>query len=78
MLLNSSVEGETTNIFQELLNQAHCELYSDCSKFSSLNFLVTMMHVKILNGWSNKSFDVMLEIIRQVFPMCAINVSSSF
>ena len=39
MSFNSDVEEETTNIFQELLNQARRELYSDCSKFSSLNFL---------------------------------------
>ena len=53
MLFNSDVEDKTINIFQELLNQAHRELYPGCSKFSSLNFLVTLMHVKILNGWSN-------------------------
>ena len=33
-----------------------------------------MMHVKVLNGWSNKSFDIMLEIIKCVFPMCVSNV----
>ena len=37
-----------------------------------------MMHVKVLNDWSNKSFDMMLEIIRYAFPMCDTNVSSSF
>ena len=40
MSFNSGVEEETTNIFQELLNQARCELYPGCSEFSSLNFLV--------------------------------------
>ncbi|KAA0043014.1 GDSL esterase/lipase [Cucumis melo var. makuwa] len=35
---NSGVKEETTNIFQEILNQARSELYPDCSKFSSLNF----------------------------------------
>ncbi|TYK07924.1 uncharacterized protein E5676_scaffold265G00360 [Cucumis melo var. makuwa] len=46
MLFNNGVEEETANIFQKLLNQAHRELYPDCSKFSSLNFLVMLMHVK--------------------------------
>ena len=45
---NSGVEEETTNIFQELLNQARHELYPNYSKFSSLNFLVMLMHVKVL------------------------------
>ncbi|KAA0032852.1 uncharacterized protein E5676_scaffold799G00140 [Cucumis melo var. makuwa] len=46
MSFNSGVEEERTNIFQELLIQAHHELYPSCLKFSSFNFLVTLMHVK--------------------------------
>ena len=52
------IDEETTNIFQDLLNEAHNELYPGYSKFSSSNFLVKLMHVKILNSWSNKSFDM--------------------
>ncbi|TYK02493.1 CACTA en-spm transposon protein [Cucumis melo var. makuwa] len=26
-------------------------------------------HVKVLNGWSNKSFNMLLELLRVVFPM---------
>ena len=55
-------KDRTNNVFKELLNQASCDLYLGCSKFSSLNFLAKMMHVKILNGWTNKSFDMMLEL----------------
>ena len=60
MSFNSGVEEETTNIFQHFLNQACGELYPSYLKSSSLNFLVTLMHVKVLNGWSNKSFDMLL------------------
>ena len=74
-----NVEEDITNVvFKELLNQASRELYLGCSEFSSLNFLVTMVHVKVPNGWSNKSFDMMLELIKRVFPMYAINIPSSF
>ena len=41
---------DTTNIFQALLNEARHELHLSCSEFSSLNFLVNLMHVKVLNG----------------------------
>ena len=71
-------EDITNNVFNELLNQASCQLYPRCSEFSSLNFLVKMMHVKVFNGWSNKSFDMMLELIKRVFPMCGTNIPSSF
>uniref|UniRef100_A0A9I9EDR2 Uncharacterized protein n=1 Tax=Cucumis melo TaxID=3656 RepID=A0A9I9EDR2_CUCME len=35
------INEDTTNIFQNLLNEARNELYPDCSEFSSLNFLVS-------------------------------------
>lgn len=28
------------------------------------------MHVKCINGWSNKSFDTLLEVLKDAFPMC--------
>ena len=68
MSFNSSVEEETTNIFQKLLNQARHELYPGCSEFSSLNFLVTFIHIEVINGCSNKSFDMLLQLLN-VFPM---------
>ncbi|KAA0051834.1 uncharacterized protein E5676_scaffold609G00610 [Cucumis melo var. makuwa] len=71
-------EDRTNNIFQDLLNEARNELYPDCSKFSSLNFLVKLMHVKVLNGWSNKSFDMLLELLKVAFPMCTSTIPSSF
>ena len=36
--IGEDIEQETTNIFKELLNEAHSELYPGCSKFSSLEF----------------------------------------
>ncbi|KAA0066392.1 uncharacterized protein E5676_scaffold602G00520 [Cucumis melo var. makuwa] len=78
MSFNSGVEEEMTNIFQELLNQACCELYPDYSKFSSLNFLVTLMHIKVLNGWNNKSFDILLQLLKRAFAMCSTTIPSSF
>ena len=45
---------------------------------SSLKFLVKTMHIKVLKDWSNKSFDMMLDLKKSVFPMCGTNVPSSF
>ncbi|KAA0053772.1 uncharacterized protein E6C27_scaffold135G001570 [Cucumis melo var. makuwa] len=39
---------------------------------------VGLMHVKVLNGWSNKSFDMLLELLRAAFPMCNSTIPSSF
>ena len=66
------LEEYRTNLV--FLRQASRELYPDCSKFSSLNFLVTIMHVKVLNGMSNKCFDMILQIIKCAFSMCDTNI----
>ncbi|KAL4016879.1 hypothetical protein IC575_024541 [Cucumis melo] len=71
-------EDRTNNIFQDLLNETCNELYPNRSEFLSSNFLVKLMHVKVLNGWSNKSFDMLLELLRASFPMCSTTIPSSF
>ena len=35
------------------------------------------MHIKVLNGWSNKSFDMLLELLKNAFPIGA-SIPSSF
>ena len=77
MSFNIGVEQKTTNIFNELLNEARNEIYLGCSEFSFLNFLVKFMHIKVLNSWSNKSFDMLLELLKAAFLMVT-TIPSSF
>ncbi|KAA0036187.1 uncharacterized protein E6C27_scaffold69G00560 [Cucumis melo var. makuwa] len=44
------------------------ELYPGCLKFTSFNFLVKLMHINVLNHWSDKSFDMLLELLNEAFP----------
>ena len=44
------------------------ELYPGCRQFSSLNFLAKLMHLKVLNKWTNKSFDMLLKLLKEAFP----------
>ncbi|KAA0053316.1 late secretory pathway protein AVL9-like [Cucumis melo var. makuwa] len=60
-------EMDTSNVFKELMNEARNPFYPECTKFSSLNFLVKLMHIKVLNNWSNKSFDMLLELLKDAF-----------
>ena len=59
-----------------LFGDAHQALYPGCTKFSALTFLVKLMHIKVLNGWSNKSFDMFLELLLDDFPK-SINIPES-
>lgn len=33
------------------------KLYPECEKFLTLEFIVKLLHVKVYNRWSNKSFE---------------------
>lgn len=54
--------------FYRLLDDASQELIPGCKKFSKLNFLVRLLHTKFLGGWSDKSFDMLLALLREALP----------
>lgn len=60
-------ESDASKFFQ-LFDQLKQELYPGCEKLSSFLFLVKLMHIKSLNGWSNKSFDMLLQLLKEAFP----------
>ncbi|XP_012840363.1 PREDICTED: uncharacterized protein LOC105960705 [Erythranthe guttata] len=66
---NESEESEDIPMtFLELLRKAEQELYPGCSKFSTLSFIVHLLHIKVYNKWSNKSFDMMLTLLKKALP----------
>jgi hypothetical protein len=36
---------------------------------SKLQFIIKLLHVKFLGGWSNSSFDELLVLLKEAFPM---------
>ncbi|XP_042946082.1 uncharacterized protein LOC122279468 [Carya illinoinensis] len=64
----TSVEPESTKSFDQLLVDAHRPLYEGCTKYSKLSFLVKLLHIKTLGGWSVKSFDMLLQLLKSAFP----------
>ena len=56
--------------FYSFLKDAEKELYSGCTKFTKLAFVIRLIHIKCLNGWSNKSFTMLLELLKEVLPEC--------
>ena len=60
--------GRNEKNIDNLFGEAHKALYPGCTKFSTLTFLVKFMLIKVLNRWSNKSFDMLLELLVDAFP----------
>ncbi|KAL6509602.1 hypothetical protein OROGR_022912 [Orobanche gracilis] len=54
--------------FYRLLKDAEQELYPGCKNFSKLSFLVRMLQIKALGNWSDKSFSMMLDLLKESFP----------
>ncbi|KAK3230398.1 hypothetical protein Dsin_002279 [Dipteronia sinensis] len=53
--------------FEAIFGAARQELYQGCTKSSTLTFIVKLMHIKVLNQWSNKSLDMLLQLLKEVF-----------
>ncbi|KAH7866153.1 hypothetical protein Vadar_016347 [Vaccinium darrowii] len=63
-----NAETENVRKFEKLMKDAHRELYPGC-KFTLLSFVIKLLHVKVLNKWSNKSFDALLELLKELLPI---------
>ncbi|KAL5543065.1 hypothetical protein UlMin_010775 [Ulmus minor] len=54
--------------YDKMFNELESKLYPGCNDFSTLTFVVKLMHIKVLNKWSDKSFTMLLSLIKQVLP----------
>ena len=45
---------------------AQRKLYPGCKKFSKLSFCIKLLHIKTLCNWSDNSFDLIIDLIKQV------------
>jgi len=60
--------NEDASKFYRLLHDAEKELYPGCRKYSKLSFIMKLFHLKSLGSWSNKSFTLLLELLKDAFP----------
>ena len=63
-----STPNENAKKFFNLLREAEHELYLECKKFTKLSFIIRLFYMKCLNGWSNKSFTMLLELLKETLP----------
>ncbi|PKA45796.1 hypothetical protein AXF42_Ash018347 [Apostasia shenzhenica] len=74
----SSVPSESTSTYNTLLQECEQPLYPGCEKFSKISFLVQLYHIKCLNGWTTKSFSMLLQLLKDAFPNESSLPSSSY
>jgi hypothetical protein len=44
------------------------ELFPNYKKYTKLRFLIRLLHIKLLGGWIDKSFDLILDLFNDVLP----------
>jgi hypothetical protein len=66
--LNDSQETNNRGSkFGNLFKEAEQKVYPNC-KYNKLSCVVHLYHLKCLNGWSNKSFTMLLEFLKDLLP----------
>lgn len=66
---NSDLEPcEELVAIQKLVAENSKELYPNCKKYTQLRFLIRLLHTKLLGGWSDKSFNLLLDLLNDALP----------
>ena len=62
------ISAQLSNVqYDEFFTTLNFELYLGVSSFLLLNVLVTLMHLKVMNKWTNKLFDDLLKLLKLAF-----------
>ena len=51
---------------QKLVEANSQELFPNCKKYTKLRFLIRLLHIRLLGGWTDKSFDLILDLFNEV------------
>nr|CAD1817795.1 unnamed protein product [Ananas comosus var. bracteatus] len=80
-------DGECTNYpedpipeaqnYYRLLEECRQDIYPGCKRYSKLSFLVHLLNLKCLNGWTDKSVTMLLEFLIDLLPNNA-NIPKSY
>ncbi|XP_004509963.1 uncharacterized protein [Cicer arietinum] len=68
--------NEDAKKFYNLVEEAKQELYPGCKNFSKFSFTIRLYLLKCLYGWSNESFNALLELLKEVMP--SLNIPDTF
>nr|XP_025625964.1 uncharacterized protein LOC112718415 [Arachis hypogaea] len=66
---------EESDRIRELLKDGNRRLYPECTKYSKLSFIVELYHIKVLCGATDKTFSMILDLLKRAFPHANLPVS---
>jgi Transposase-associated domain len=60
--------ADTPGLFETLFKKKTYPLFPDCTNFSKMTTTFKLYNFKAKNGWRDKSFDSLLDILREMLP----------
>jgi hypothetical protein len=54
---------DTHGLFETLIMKKNIPLFLGCTKFSKMTATIKLYNLKTKNGWSDKSFDSLLDLL---------------
>ena len=54
--------------FNKMIDDVDKPLYAACTKFSIFSTIVVLFQLKTLCGWTNKSFTMLLQLLKDLLP----------
>ncbi|KAJ0080101.1 hypothetical protein Patl1_23758 [Pistacia atlantica] len=64
----STSEERRDNDFTQSLEDAETPLYPGCAKYTKMSAIVALYKHKVMNGWTDNSFDGLLEMLGDMLP----------
>ncbi|XP_021826603.1 uncharacterized protein LOC110767383, partial [Prunus avium] len=65
---NGEGPNDETRRYLKLLQDAELPLYPGCENFTKLSFIVRLLHMKVVCGWTDKSVTLLLSFLKEAFP----------
>ncbi|KAL1209251.1 hypothetical protein V5N11_033111 [Cardamine amara subsp. amara] len=71
----SSGSCENREGFDEMLGDFNQELYTGCTKFTKLSFILKLYHIKCMCGISDKGISMVLDLLKEAFTHAKLPAS---
>jgi len=68
MIRDVGAESFANAVFENMSNDAETPLYPSSNNFTRLSAVLRLMNLKAMNGWTDKSFIELLQLLKDMLP----------
>ena len=68
MIRDVGAESFANAVFENMSNDSETPLYPGLTNFTRLSAVLRLMNLKAMNGWTDKSFTKLLQLLKDMLP----------